>query len=313
MDINKEYEFLLDVAGGNGFFTACPKEIIIHILEYAGDSVLNFATKYRKHENLIKIFRDTEFTEYLNKSNDIIIRNFSNNDLNPRYIPYTLHTNFATNIAVENVRYFEIIIGGITIEIIYVDTFDALYELYGIPRKNGNGNTIIPFYLSKIGVTFLEYFVIKIKLEYNNSVRDTNFHLETDQTPLSELEFTSPRLNVIFQCEDYRWRNWNNIRFPMIVLYILVNDPELEKLELLLDNERLCLYRDTVYGNQSVFKIIDINDFRNSSRYINFYKVEDFKILTDSSKSNGDIRQITTIHSQVLTVRDGCASLWISY
>ena len=92
---------------------------------------------------------------------------------------------------IEDVSSISLIIGDKQIEIVYTDLFDTLYKLYNIPSKNENGNTIIPFSLTK-GIPKLDYhdsqFVITFKektassrIEYKvqyskNSINEMNIY-----------------------------------------------------------------------------------------------------------------------------------------
>lgn len=90
--------------------------------------------------------------------------------------------SFATNIPVELIDVASFDIGGLQIEKVEAKLFDALYSIYSIPEKNENEYTMIPFYISKIGIEKLVYHEIKIFIRLKENVNINNikvqFHLQ---------------------------------------------------------------------------------------------------------------------------------------
>lgn len=298
--IDPQHEFLFRE------LKSIPKEIVLHILEYAyHDAVLELAKKYKKESKYVSsYFCNTQFTKPIQKSSDnVVVRSFGQQR-------GVLHTNFATTISLDFVEYFDLSIGGWVMDTVYVDTFEALYVLYDIPRKNKNGNSIIPFYLSKIGVVSLRYHTIRIEPHYHDY---DNYQIlyETDQTPCEDNE---PCKYLIYQSQHQRYSvNDNLIYFNLIVFYILVEDPEhtVNKLELRIQGDDFVFYRNAVYGNQSAFKLIDIDHAQGGdpNRHISFHHFSNIRVL---SKLKSPTR-ITAINSQTFRTESGMAGLTFSH
>ena len=87
-------------------------------------------------------------------------------------------SEFALNVPAELIDNVTIEIGRQQIERIYGEIFEVLYDLYELPKTNEDGDTVIPFYLSKCGVEKLQYHNIEITVKLKEKIGNNKFYIK---------------------------------------------------------------------------------------------------------------------------------------
>jgi hypothetical protein len=297
-----------------------PKEIITHILEYVGDGLIIFSKKYSKFD-WVCLFKNPKLVRdpLLNKKYLGTYRfktttngNYMESPSNGYGVAYK---NFATNVPIDLIESVYLLSnqGTMLYDTIYSNMFEALYNIYELPRTNKNGKTILPFYVSKIGIPHVKYGQIDLKINFKDDVdvypnacieADVHSYVITERHPYQILTF---------RCIP----SWNSsyLSYMYMQMYILVGDPE-HKLDTFViqlvgkddtKEDRLVLYRSGIYGDQSVFKLCDLNITPNSN-LINFCEIRkrNMKIISKTHPTS----LVTIIEAQLFSF---CGPTMMSY
>lgn len=191
---------------------------------------------------------------------------------------------FATNIPIDKIKSVKLEIGGQHIDEIQGDLFQTLYYFYEIPKTNANGNAIIPFYMSDIGIPYLNFHTCKIHVRYNAFTADdaNEYFIEASFENVGydyqDKENVSEQVSfMISKHEDNFYNNRFNFYCRRPVFGILIKDQgQLEKLTFTFESNnpyflRVSTITGLSYGNgYTLFKFPeDLHDYPN---YIVFTK-----------------------------------------
>lgn len=224
-----------------------------------------------------------------------------------------VYHSFAVNINPDDINYVYFEVGGQTFDRIYGDIFDALYDLYDIPRVNDNGYTIIPFHMSKLGIELVKYHEIHIKIVIkpyrkcplnNVNIQYSKQYAIGKHDELKEM-LTYQIQNTGCRSEDeiVSDKGYYRANFVHPLLYILIEDDE-ETLELTINAYYpFTLKRIKKYKHVSLFQLAEhLRDFDHT---INFSKVDNFRLKTNA-------KNVYSVTSQVVTCMMGMAGIRFS-
>ncbi len=182
--------------------------------------------------------------------------------------------NFATDIPIEYIQYIIVLFDNDVYSSTIRETFDCLYYIYDIPKKNKNGNTILPIYHSKMGIDTKRESGKKITIKLLLSENCPKpFKFKFEQTV--QVAPTLQKLPCIFR--EIACHPISMYLGDTICYFIMESDKSIH--ELLLDNkEKLVLYKEKQFGRYSIYPVS--NGLQDYSRMINFSKIKKVKLLT---------------------------------
>ena len=224
--------------------------------------------------------------------------------------------NWGTNIPLKLIESIEIVMGGQQIERVRGDLFPVLYDLYDIPSTNKQCITVLPFYLSKDGLTLCALmfheirFVITLKSDCSEEQLE-KFYMTTDVFEEKYILDDKKKLIMpdapggytFFRCEDvyvYGMSECRTTFHAMVsdpVFYFLVNR-NVERIELelyIMDEGSIKIQLDALktVGKWTVFAFVeDLNDINHA---INFSKVEVTALHNTFGIKNAKINKDPTV------------------
>lgn len=190
----------------------------------------------------------------------------------------TICRYFATDIPMEYIQYIIVLVNNEVYSSTIRETFECLYHLYNIPKKNKNGNNILPIYLSKRGIRSgntipgrkKHQFTIRLLLN-EHYPKSCKFVFE-QTVQLARLPKETPFIFKEIACHPI------SMYLSDTISHFIMESSESVH-ELLLDNgDKLILFKEKQFGRYSIYPISNgIHDYR---RMINFNKIKKVKLLT---------------------------------
>ncbi len=201
---------------------------------------------------------------------------------------------FATNIPVEFIEHIEFDIGGAQIETIEPKLFDVLYSIYSLPEQNENGYTVIPFYISKIGIEHLAYHNISIFIRLKENC-DENFKIQFCEQYAININDRRTRYYYF----SNHVGSYQRLLATRPVYYILIED-DVESITISDMNlyltpgiDELTLTRLKKFKHVSLFKIAQsLDDFKHS---IEFNEICSARINIDKNINMYAIQQMVFV------------------
>jgi hypothetical protein len=194
----------------------------------------------------------------------------------------TVCRHFATDIPIEYIQYIIVLRNNDVYSSTSRETFDCLYYIYNLPRKNKNGNNILPIYHSSRGIETNERFAqpalraahhkftIKLLLS-ENCPKPYKFKFE-QTVQIASLPQKSPFIFKEIACHPISMYLSDTISY-----FIMESTKNVH--ELLLDNEdKLLLYKEKQFGRYGIYPIS--NGLNDCLRQLNFNKIKKVKLLT---------------------------------
>ena len=202
---------------------------------------------------------------------------------------------FSINLEPEDIESVTIEIALCNIETIHGEMFNVLYDLYNIPRKNEENYTIIPFYLSRIGIKNLEYNDID---NYRKNKKKDYMKVQISKAVIHN----KPARMLVYQVQ----KNFNKkvLYFCHPISHIIVMD-NIDTLDLTINkNHRIKLKPDRKYPNCTLFSF---KDAERNEHLINFSMIKDAKIENETSGN------IYAINKNILRFSGGMQLLYTNY
>ena len=187
----------------------------------------------------------------------------------------TICRYFATDIPMEYIQYILVLVDNEVYSSTIRETFECLYYLYNIPKKNKNGNNILPIHLSKRGIrsgnkNTKHKFTIRLLLS-KHYPKSCKFVFE-QTVQLAHLPKEKPFIFKEIACHPICMYLSDTISH-----FIMESSESVH--ELLLDNEnKLVLFKEKQFGRYSIYPIS--NGIQDYNRMINFSKIKKVKLLT---------------------------------
>lgn len=184
----------------------------------------------------------------------------------------TVCRHFATDIPIEYIQYIIVLHGNDVYSSTSRETFECLYYIYNIPRKNKNGNNILPIYHSARGIESNKphKFTIKLLLSENYP---KHYKFKFEQTvQIVSLPKESPFIFKEIACHPISMYLSDTVSY-----FIMESTKNFH--ELLLDNDdKLLLYKEKQFGRYGIYPIS--NGLHDYKRMLNFNKIKKVKLLT---------------------------------
>lgn len=181
-----------------------------------------------------------------------------------------IYYNFSTNIPLQYIEYILVRNGNNIHSSTPKSLYETMYYMYDIPKKNPNGNTILPIYISKRGVSPKKKIMIKLLLSQDipvNTEWDFEQTLEYVESPPQEPPYYYEKClhPISFYLEG-------NISHFIV-------ESNMNVYELMLDcKHKLVLFKEKQIGKYAIYPIC--RNLGDIGSIINFDKTKSYKLLT---------------------------------